>query len=39
MLKWLLSNENVKEFWSLISRNSNEVSKKDIEEFINKRKQ
>ena len=33
MLKWLLSNENVKEFWSLISRNSNEVSKKDIEEF------
>ena len=33
MLKWIMSNENVKELWSLISRNSKEVSKRDIEEF------
>lgn len=33
MFKWLLSNENVRDFCSLISRNSKSLSRKDQEEF------
>lgn len=33
MLKWIMSNENVKDFWSMISRNSKTMSSKDQEEF------
>lgn len=33
MLKWLLSNENVKDFWSMIARNSKSMSRKDEEDF------
>ena len=33
MFKWLMSNENVKDFWNYISRNEKEVSKRDQEEF------
>lgn len=33
MLKWIMSNENVKDFWSMISRNNKSMSRKDQEDF------
>lgn len=33
MLKWILSNENVKDLWNAIARNSKSMSRKDQEEF------
>lgn len=33
MLKWIMSNENVKDFWNAITRNSKTMSRKDQEEF------
>lgn len=29
MFKWLLSNDNVKDFWNAITRNQKALSKKD----------
>jgi hypothetical protein len=33
MFKWLLSNDNVKDFWNAITRNKNALSKKEQDDF------
>ena len=33
MLKWLLSNDNVMDFWNAITRNKKALSKKDQDDF------
>lgn len=33
MLKWMLSNDNVKDFWNAITRNNKALSKRDQDDF------
>lgn len=33
MLKWMLSNDNVKDFWNAIARNNKAMNRKDQEDF------